>query len=138
MSAPKRVRTSQDCAQVLGMHEPPQSILPYLTAACSFFESESRRLGKMMPDGRVGAAPMVLLQNAALSLVYSRLAVSEDRPDAGVRFSRDARENLKEAHALARLEYESRKESGMLDSPDALPELSDAEMAKLLEAAGDK
>lgn len=126
-------------AAVLGLHDVPPDLEMYVTAAASFYEAESVRLAKMMPDRKVGTAPNLLIQNAALSLAYSRLAWSEGRVDAAIRYQRDAKENLLEAHKLAKMESEARRAVPQDDEEfGVIPELTAEEYAQLQAAANVK
>lgn len=133
-------RFLKERAEVLGLHDVPPDLADYIHAAASLFEAERRRLARMMPDRRLETAPSILLQNAALSLAYSRLAYSEGRADAGARFARDSKENILEAHRLAKIESLARMTSAKdrYEDDDEDLQLSEAEYKQLLAAAGSK
>jgi|SRR5688572_10033219 hypothetical protein len=129
-------------AEVLGLHEVPPDLAPYVHMAASLFESECKRLARMMPDRRIGTAPHILLQSAALAIAHSRLAYSEGRADAGARFARDSRENMSAAWDTAMKESKARKdvrnEDDGYDAPAELPEMSPEELAAALKQLGAK
>jgi hypothetical protein len=125
-------------AAILGLHDIPPGTEEYISGAASFFVAESQRLAKMMPDGKVGTAPNLLLQNAALSLIHAKLAHSEGRIDAAIRYQRDCKENLLEAHKLAKMESEARIAVNRDEGPEDFPELTQEEYAQLVAAANAK